>query len=303
MGYDVTVFIRSIPLRGFDRESAENIATFMSRTGTTMKFGTTPTSVTKKEGEGGGFVVKYHTKEDKDRDTKEEDGEETFDTVFSAVGRDADTKALGLENIGVTMNKKSGKIMCEKEQSVSVPSIYAIGDCVEGVPELTPVAIQSGRLLARRLFAAAPHNRALMDYDTIPTTVFTPLEYGACGLSEETAKERYGDDGLEIFHAELDPLEWSLAYERHEHYEGLAKAKLVCVKDDDLRVVGFHYLGPNAGEVTQGFAVAMRKGMTYEDVVGTVGIHPSRELGNVPWGEHRGGHPGHSGKDLPGGFR
>lgn len=79
----------------------------------------------------------------------------------------------------------SGKVVCnEKDQSVSVDSIFAIGDCSEGKPELTPVAIKAGRLLSQRLFAGKSE---LMDYCNVPTTVFTPIEYSCCGLSEENA--------------------------------------------------------------------------------------------------------------------
>merc|ERR1739848_688082 len=86
---------------------------------------------------------------------------------------------------------------------------------------------------------------------------------------------KYGEENLEIFHKDLDPLEWGLSEERQEEYESLAKAKLICLKDEDLRVVGFHYTGPSAGEVTQGYAVAMRKNANYFDFVDTVGIHPT----------------------------
>lgn len=84
------------------------------------------------------------------------------------------------------MVTESGKISAPTEQT-NVGHIFAVGDVLEGRPELTPVAIHAGRLLARRLFAAAPHH---MDYDNVATTVFTPLEYGCVGLSEEAAVAR-----------------------------------------------------------------------------------------------------------------
>ena len=96
-------------------------------------------------------------------------GEDEFDTVLAAVGRYADTKSLGLDKAGVTVDKK-GKIPCTNEQT-NVPHIYAVGDVVEGKPELTPVAIQCGRLLVRRLFG---QSKKLMDYTDVATAVFTP---------------------------------------------------------------------------------------------------------------------------------
>lgn len=103
-----------------------------------------------------------------------------------AVGRDARTDDLGLEKVGVERTK-AGKIIGRREQSVSCPYVYAVGDVLEGCPELTPVAIQAGKVLMRRIFTG---NSELTEYDKIPTTVFTPLEYGSCGLSEEVAIER-----------------------------------------------------------------------------------------------------------------
>lgn len=96
-----------------------------------------------------------------------------YDTVFTATGREADLKGLNLAAAGVPV-ERDGKIKCADEQT-AVPHIYAIGDVVSGKPELTPVAIMAGRLLAQRLFGGASE---AMDYDRIPTTVFTPLEYG-----------------------------------------------------------------------------------------------------------------------------
>lgn len=102
-----------------------------------------------------------------------------------AIGRDAVTDDLGLDTINVERSK-TGKIIGRREQSISCPYVYAIGDVLSGCPELTPVAIQAGRVLMRRIFTG---NSELTEYDSIPTTVFTPLEYGCCGLSEEKAIE------------------------------------------------------------------------------------------------------------------
>jgi len=108
---------------------------------------------------------------------------DVYDTVMMAVGRYPDTNKLNAQIINLQLHQ-SGKIICTPDDRTSVPSVYAIGDCVHGRPELTPTAIQCGMLLAKRLFG---QSSTLMDYEFVPTTVFTPLEYGCIGYSEEDA--------------------------------------------------------------------------------------------------------------------
>lgn len=259
LGYDTTVMVRSILLRGFDQEYADKIGEFMEKSHTKFIRGSVPTKIEKQA--DGKLKVFWSSKDGAEQS-------DVYDTVFSAIGRYADTKALGLDAAGVE-TAKNGKIVCaDNNEQTSVPNIYAVGDVVQDMLELTPVAIQSGIFLARRLFGGAT---ATMDYDTIPTTVFTPIEYGACGLSEEQAMAKYGEDDIEVYHKGLEPLEWQLVEKPKE----CARAKLICVKSENLRVVGLHILCPNAGEVTQGFALAMRKGATYQEFQDTVGIHPT----------------------------
>lgn len=117
------------------------------------------------------------------QNTQKENYTEEYDTVLLAIGREADTKNIGLEKIGVVISK-NGKIITTDDERSNISNIYAIGDCAEGRPELTPPAIMAGRLLANRLFGAS---NMLMDYKNIATTVFTPLEYGCIGYSEEDA--------------------------------------------------------------------------------------------------------------------
>jgi thioredoxin reductase (NADPH) len=131
------------------------------------------------------------------------------------------------------------------------------------------VAIQAGLFLARRLFGKA---KQPMDYVNICTTVFTPLEYSCVGLSEDDAVAQYGEDQIEVYHSEFIPLEWSMSTARGHR---AAYAKIIVDKTPDQNVLGMHYVGPNAGEVMQGFGISMRKGLTYNDLVDTVGIHPT----------------------------
>ena len=120
-----------------------------------------------------------------------------------------------------------------------------------------------------------------MRYDLVPTTVFTPVEYGAVGLSEEEAQRRYGADGVDVYHLAYDTLELSVAHRVDtsgipvgpQCYSKLVVTRGATPKDE--RVLGLHVLGPHAGEVVQGFAVALRMGATRADLEATVGIHPT----------------------------
>lgn len=255
MGRDVTVAVRSILLRGFDRECADKIGDYMKDHGVKFKTQVTPTKLEKVEN-------------DQIKVTFSDGSSENYDTVLGAIGRHADTDKLGLENVGVETNPKNKKIHAKLEQS-STPNIYCVGDVMEGCPELTPVAIQAGVTLARRLFGGS---KEPMDYVNICTTVFTPIEYSCVGLSEDDAIAKYGADGVEVYHREFTPLEWSLSQSRHNSN---AFTKVVVEKSAEERVLGIHYVGPNAGEVMQGYGVSMKSGLTFKHLIATVGIHPT----------------------------
>eukprot|EP00980_Cylindrotheca_fusiformis_P013717 scaffold3526_cov115-Cylindrotheca_fusiformis.AAC.7 len=255
MGRDVTVAVRSILLRGFDRECSERIGAYMKDHGVQFKMQVTPSKIEKVEN-------------DQLKVTFSDGSSDFYDTVLGAVGRHADTDKLGLANVGVEVNPKNKKIPANLEQT-SVPNIYCVGDVMEGCPELTPVAIQAGVTLAQRLFGGS---KEAMDYVNICTTVFTPIEYSCVGLSEDDAIEKYGPDGIEVYHREFVPLEWSLSQNRHD---ANAFTKVVVEKSDEERVLGIHYVGPNAGEVMQGYGVSMKNGLTFKQLTNTVGIHPT----------------------------
>jgi len=256
IGLDVTVAVRSILLRGFDRECADLIGNHM-KTSSKVKFRekVTPEKLQK-------------VGEDQIQVTFSDGSQEEFNTVLVAIGRTADTKNLGLENVGIETNSKNGKIATKFEQT-SCPNIYAIGDVMEGCPELTPVAIQSGLMLSRRLFGCS---KEPMDYKNICTTVFTPIEYGTVGYSEEDAKEAFGEKNIEVYHKTFTPLEWSLSDSRSL---SSAFTKVIIDKTNKNNVLGIHFLGPSAGEVMQGYGTAMKKGITMQDLLDTVGIHPT----------------------------
>uniref|UniRef100_A0A8C2VW22 Thioredoxin reductase 2 n=1 Tax=Chinchilla lanigera TaxID=34839 RepID=A0A8C2VW22_CHILA len=260
IGLDTTVMMRSIPLRGFDQQMSSLVTEHMESHGTQFLRGCTPSRIRKLP--DGQLQVTWE-----DRLSGKEDMG-TFDTVLWAIGRVPETRSLNLEKAGVNTNPKNQKILVDSQEATSVPHIYAIGDVAEGRPELTPTAIMAGRLLAQRLFGQSSD---LMDYNNVPTTVFTPLEYGCVGLSEEQAVARHGQENIEVYHAYYKPLEFTVA----EKDASQCYIKMVCLREPPQLVLGLHFLGPNAGEVTQGFALGIKCGASYAQVMRTVGIHPT----------------------------
>jgi len=261
-GLDTTVMVRSILLRGFDQQMAGKIGEYMEEHGVNMIRECVPTSIERLE-EGAPGKVMVHGKYNDGTAFADE-----FNTVIFAIGRDACTGNIGLDQVGVNLNPKNGKVIHDAAERTNVNNIFAIGDVLDDKPELTPVAIQAGRLLARRLCGVS---ETLTDYINVCTTVFTPLEYGCCGLAEEDAIKQYGEEDVEVYHANFWPLEWTVAHRP----ENACYSKLICVKSQQEKVVGFHYLGPNAGEVTQGYGIALKLGASKADFDNLVGIHPT----------------------------
>lgn len=273
-GHDVTVMVRSILLRGFDQEMADKIGQYMKKQGTKFLRGKVPVRMERGEKKEGRIEVTYTDKDATEEDDEDREETDFFDTVLCAIGRNPCTRRLGLCCAGVMRNVKA-KIPVFQEQT-NVPHIYAIGDVAtlsgdHEALELTPVAIQAGKLLARRLFNGSTKQ---MNYDLVPTTIFTPLEYGCCGLTEEAARQKLGDDNVEAYHQIFQPLEMTLPERMNKVKEDHCFTKLVLDLSDG-KVIGFHYLGPNAGEVTQGFALAMKLGATKAHFDDVVGIHPT----------------------------
>jgi thioredoxin reductase (NADPH) len=260
LGFDVSVMVRSILLRGFDQECANKIGDFMKDQGIHFINNMVPKELIRQP--NGRILVKYGGSGFANADLC---GEEEFDTVVSCVGRYADTEKLGLKQLGI--KQRRGKILSANEQT-SIPNIYGIGDVLYGKQELTPVAIQAGKLLARRLYG---NSTVQMDYENVPMTVFTPLEYGNCGLTEEAAQEKFGDDNVEVYVSQFTPLEWQLSPYRKKN---VCFAKLI-TKRDSGEIIGFHILSPNAGEITQGFGLAFQTHATYQNLMDMVGIHPT----------------------------
>ncbi|OXA46366.1 thioredoxin reductase 1, cytoplasmic [Folsomia candida] len=266
LGIDTTIMVRSILLRGFDQQMADLVGKYMEdECHVKFQVGRVPVSV--KEGKPGSSNQRTLIVSSKPTSGAGSVVEEEFNTVMFATGRLPITPGLKLGPVGVKVDE-SGFVLANESDQTSVPNIYAIGDCTKGRPELTPAAIQAGLLLARRLFGKST---TLTDYVNCPTTVFTPMEYAFVGFSEEDAIKKFGKDDIEVYHTYFQPFESQLpASDLNKGY-----AKVVCRKSEKERVVGLHFIGYNAGEVVQGFAVAIRLGMKKNDLNATIGIHPT----------------------------
>lgn len=195
-----------------------------------------------------------------------EDGREfgPVDTIVWAVGRAPNTDTLQAANAGVH-HDADGFIPVDDYQQTNVENIFALGD-VTGRDALTPVAIAAGRRLADRLYGGMEGRH--LEYDLIPTVVFTHPTIGTVGLTEDEARARYGDD-IKVYMTAFTGMYYALGEDKKR-----SAMKLITAGADE-RVVGCHVIGDGADEMLQGFAVAIRMGATKADFDDTVAIHPT----------------------------
>lgn len=252
LGSKVTLVYRGNHLlKDFDSDVSSFIAQEMTRAGIDIKLNWKPKSVIRNE-EGGLRLM------------REGGAHCDADVVLFATGRVPNIRELGLETAGVSLTEK-GAIAVDSNYRSNVPSIHAIGD-VSSAKQLTPVALAEAMVLVNHLFGDG--NRQV-DYTNIPTAVFTHPNIGTVGLTEEEARATLGNDGVTIYRADFRAL-------RHTLSGSLERTlmKLVVDKLTD-RVIGVHMVGPDAGEVIQGFAVALRAGASKAVFDSTIGIHPT----------------------------
>jgi glutathione reductase (NADPH) len=188
------------------------------------------------------------------------------DSVLVAAGRQPNTANIGLEALGVACDAR-GAVIVDGHYRSNVPSVYALGDVSTRMP-LTPVATAEAMALVDHLFGPLPGRTARsVSYDYIPTAVFTHPPVGTVGYTEEAARERFG--AVTVYRTEFRPLQHSLS--------GRSERTLMKLIVDDAsdRVVGLHMVGADAGEIVQGFAVALRAGATKAVFDSTIGIHPT----------------------------
>jgi glutathione reductase (NADPH) len=184
------------------------------------------------------------------------------DTVLFATGRVPNVSGLGLEAAGVRQGP-DGAIQVDDRFRTSVPSIFAVGDVTARL-QLTPVALAEAMVVVDQVIGSGDRR---MDHALVPTAVFTHPNIGTVGLSEAQARARHGE--VRIFRSEFRPLKHTLT----GHPERTLMKLVVDAASD--RVVGLHMVGPDAGEIVQGFAVAMKAGATKAVFDATIGIHPT----------------------------
>ena len=252
LGSDVQLVVRKDSvLREFDKMLATRLMDCMDRDDIDLVTRVVPQSVEKTDA---GLVL--HA----------EDGR-TFgpaDALIWAIGRSPNTASLDAQKAGVELDDR-GFIPTDKLQQTNVDNIFALGD-VTGRAALTPVAIAAGRRLADRLYGGMDGRH--LDYETIPTVIFSHPTIGTVGLTEDEARAQYGDD-VKVYSSSFIGMYYALGTDKRR-----SEMKLITAGAEE-RVVGCHVIGEGADEMMQGFAVAMRMGATKKDFDDTVAIHPT----------------------------
>lgn len=252
LGSDVTLVIRrDTVLRSFDRMMSDKLVEAMKDAGIHIASHSVPTAL---RGEAGDITI----------ETENGAALAGFEKVLWAAGRQANTANLGLENTDIE-TRPNGEIPSDQFEQTNVEGVYAIGD-VNGKVALTPVAIAAGRRLADRVFNGQEGRH--LNYDNIPTVVFSHPPIGTVGLSETQARSHYGDE-VKVYTSTFVPMYYALS----EHKQRCSM-KLICVGEEE-KVVGAHVIGDGADEMTQGFGVAIKMGATKKDFDDTVAIHPT----------------------------
>ncbi len=249
LGAAVTVVVRGQQiLRGFDNELREHLAAEMAQSGLQFRFGRELQAIAR-----GGESLQVQL----------DDGDTLVaDCVLRAVGRRPNTHGLGLEALGITLDAQ-GAIPVDDFSQTTVPGIYAVGDVTNRV-NLTPMAIREGHAFADTVFGGMPRR---VDHTLIPTAVFTTPEAGVVGLTEEQALETH--PRLDVYRASFRPLKATLS-----GHPGKMLLKLLVDRDTD-RVLGFHAVGPDTGEMAQLVGVALQLQATKSALDATLAVHPT----------------------------
>lgn len=253
LGSEVTMVLRRDQvLSGFDPLMRETLTEEMAAAGVGFRTGIEAREVAQ---QGQGKYLNFPG------------GEELgpFDEVLWAIGRTPNVAGLALERTGVELGQAS-EVAVDDYQNTNVPGIYALGD-VTGRVELTPVAIGAGRALADRVFGGQPE--AHLDYNDIPSVVFSHPPIGSVGLAEDEAAAQYGTDGYRVYTTTFTDIYYALLERK------VKTAMKVLTAGPEERLVGIHVIGRSADEMIQGFATLLKAGGTLDDLHRTVAIHPT----------------------------
>ena len=244
------VFRGDVILRGFDDDVRRHVAAEMRAAGVRMLHETNVTHIEKRN--DGALIVGLTN------------GEEfATDLVLAAIGREPNTTGLGLENAGVQTCARNA-VLVDDFFRTNVESIFAVGDVINRY-QLTPVALAEGMTVARNLFGGGVP--VGVDYENIPTAVFCEPNVGTVGLTEAQARAKY--DQVRVFRSNFRPMKNTLSGN-----PGRCMMKMIVDAVSD-RVLGIHMVGPDAGEIIQGMAVALKAGATKAIFDATIGIHPT----------------------------
>jgi glutathione reductase (NADPH) len=208
-----------------------------------------------------------------------------YDEIVYAIGRKPAVADLGLEHLPELALNESGHLINDHMSFTKQPNVYALGD-VCGFWELTPVAIAAGRRLADNLFGGPQHSGAHIDYDKIPTVIFSHPPVGTIGMSEQEAVAKYGTEDVKCYTSTFVNLHYSMM-DVEPGDKPKSHIKMICRKSTDEEVVGLHIVGLGADEMLQGFGVAMKMGATKADFDSSIAIHPTAAEEVVtlaPWG-------------------
>ncbi|MEN2393901.1 glutathione-disulfide reductase [Pseudomonas halotolerans] len=251
MGAQTSLLYRGeLFLRGFDGAVRKHLAEELSRRGLDLQFNAD--------------IKRIEKLDDGSLEVELKDGRIlATDCVFYATGRRPMLDNLGLEHTAVTLDEK-GFVKVNEKYETAEPSILAIGDVI-GRVQLTPVALAEGMAVARRLFK--PEQYRLVDYRMIPTAVFSLPNIGTVGLTEEQAREEGHD--VQVFESRFRPMKLTLT----DCQERTLMKLVVDARTD--KVLGCHMVGPDAGEIVQGLAIALKAGATKRDFDETIGVHPT----------------------------
>ncbi len=235
-------------LRGFDQDIREFAAEEMDKKGIKILFNIQINAIEKTADAYIGYDAEGHRIE--------------TDLIMYATGRKPNTSGLGLETISVNQNAK-GAVIINSDYQTNIPSVYALGDVTDRFM-LTPVATAEAMALVNQLYGTV---NTPVDYDCIPTAVFSQPNIATVGLTEAEARHRHGD--IDIYKSEFKPMKHTLSGLNEK-----TMMKLIVRRSND-QVLGVHMVGPDAGEIIQGMAVAIRAGATKTVFDSTIGIHPT----------------------------